>query len=93
MIHSKATLRGEPVTWDSDEGRTLMELLPPSTNVTNFRIAHELAHLQSHDWLWGLALSPLVLVAGYHLVVFLCKCTVEPPIMGTLMYPTSKRAL
>ena len=74
MVESKPTLQGEAVEWDSHEGRALMKLLPPSTNIINFRIAHELAHLQNHDWLWALALSPLVLVAGYHLVAFLCKC-------------------
>lgn len=60
--------------WDSHEGRSLMKLLPPSANAINFRIAHELAHLEKHDWLWGVVLSPLMLVSGYQLSVFLCKC-------------------
>lgn len=73
VMRAKATLRGEAVCWESNEGCALLKLLQPSTDVINFRIAHELAHLKHHDWLWAMALSPLVLVAGYHLAVFLSR--------------------
>lgn len=74
VVSSNPILRGEPVAWDSHEGKMLKKILPPSTNVINFRIAHEIAHVQRHDWIWSALLSPVMLVAGYHLAVFVCKC-------------------
>lgn len=74
VVRSNATVRGEPVTCDTLEGRTLMKLLPPSANVINFRIAHEVAHLIHHDWIWSALLAPVMLITGYHLAVYLCKC-------------------
>ena len=73
MVSSNATLGDQLVSWDSPEGHALLKLLPPSTNVINFRIAHEIAHLKNQDIVWSIAVSPVFLVAGYHLAVFLCK--------------------
>lgn len=70
---SAALLWGQPVVWDSLEGQTLLKLLPQSANVINFRIAHEVAHLAKHDWVWSSVLAPAMLVMGYYITVFLCK--------------------
>ena len=66
-------VRGEPVEWESEEGQLLLKLLPPSAKLINFRIAHEVAHLKSFDFLYFTVLSPIVLVCGYHFAVFLSK--------------------
>lgn len=72
-MRSNVTLRGDAVAWDSPEGRALIKILLPSTNLINFRIAHEIAHLKRHDPFREVPLSPIFLVGGYHLAVFLCK--------------------
>ena len=73
VMQSNIVLRGQPVAWQSLEGQTLLKLLPQSANVVNFRIAHEVAHLGKHDWVWNAVLAPTTLVLGYHGTVFLCK--------------------
>ncbi len=73
VINSKMTLRGEPINWDSPEGQALLKLLPPSDEEVKFNIAHEIAHLKTKDIFYGIGLSPIILVAGYHLAVSLCK--------------------
>lgn len=66
-------LGGEPVKWDSPEGAALLKLFPFSAGLINFRIAHEVAHVKRLDFLWNVILSPVLLVTGYHLTVFLCQ--------------------
>lgn len=78
VLNSNPTLQGEPVDWNSPEGEALLKLLPPSADIVNFRIAHEVVHMMKHDWVWGALLSPVMLVAGYHLAVFLCKSMLVP---------------
>ena len=73
VMNANPTLRGMPVVWDSPEGKALLTLLPPTADMVNFRIAHEVAHLMKHDWAWSAVLSPVMLVAGYHVAIFLCK--------------------
>ena len=70
---SGMTLSGEPVDWSSHEGQSLLHLLIPSSNVTNFRIAHEVAHLKKQDGWWDVLVSPIFLVGGYHFSVFFCQ--------------------
>ena len=65
---------GKPVDWDSPTGRKLAKLLPPSTQMTNFRIAHEVEHLKHFDLLPSILLPPVVLVFGYHFATLLPKC-------------------
>lgn len=72
--NSGITLNGKPVDWSSPEGRALIRLLIPSAAMINFRIAHEVAHLKKWDAWWDVPLTPLFLVIGYHLAVFVCKC-------------------
>ena len=67
------SVKGEPVEWESEEGQQLLKLLPPSAKLINFRIAHEVAHLKSYDFLYYTVLSPVVLVCGYHFSVFMSK--------------------
>lgn len=67
-------VKGEPVDWESEEGEQLLKILPPSAKLINFRIAHEVAHLKSNDFVYHTLLSPAVLVCGYHFALFLSKC-------------------
>ncbi|XP_064400350.1 transmembrane protein 177-like [Halichondria panicea] len=66
-------VKGEPVDWESEEGEQLLKILPPSAKLINFRIAHEVAHLKSNDFVYHTLLSPAVLVCGYHFALFLSK--------------------
>jgi len=70
----KPTIQKEPVEWESEEGRRLLQLLPPSAKLINFRIAHEVAHLKKNDFIYSVLLTPAVLVCGYHLTVLAAKC-------------------
>lgn len=73
MVKCDIAIKGEPVDWESEEGEQLLQLLPPSAKLINFRIAHEVAHLKRFDFLYHTFLSPVVLVCGYHLAVSLSK--------------------
>ena len=74
VIKSEVFLEGRPVDWDSDIGQLLLRLLPPSTGQVNFRIAHEIGHLQHKDLIPRIVLSPSLLVLGYHFAATVCKC-------------------
>ena len=60
----KSTLhkKGFPVDWKSDFGRRLAICLTPSGSQTNFRIAHELAHLKSNHQLYFVLMTPLHII-------------------------------
>ena len=73
VMNANPTLHGQPVLWDSPEGQSLLKLLPPTADIVNFRIAHEVAHLMKHDWIWSVLLAPAMLILGYHMTVFLCR--------------------
>ena len=57
-IHKK----GLPIDWESDFGRRLTVCLTPTGSQTNFRIAHELAHLKSNHLLYFVMITPLHLM-------------------------------
>lgn len=67
-------LEGAPVDWESSAGSKLAHLLSPSTQSTNFRIAHEVEHLKNFDLLPSILMPPIVLVFGYHFATLLPKC-------------------
>lgn len=66
-------LGGKPVDWSSPEGRALMNLLIPSADMINFRIAHEVAHLRKRDSWWEVVISPVFFATGYNLAVIICR--------------------
>lgn len=70
-------LDGQPVDWSSPTGIKLAKLLSPSTQSTNFRIAHEVEHLKNFDLLPSILMPPVVLILGYHFAILFSKCTVN----------------
>ena len=62
--------KGLPIDWDSDFGRRLANCLTPSGSQTSFRIAHELAHLQSNHLSYFLLLTPLHLLSLFIFIEF-----------------------
>ena len=81
---STIAIRGEPVDWDSEEGKKLLKLLLPTAKLMNFRIAHEIGHLKRFDFVYHMFLSPVALVFGYHFAVFISKgeMVILPSIVG-----------
>lgn len=74
MCRSGMLLDGEVVQWDSPTGVKLATLLVSSTQLTNFRIAHEVGHLKNFDLLPSILMPPVALVLGYHFATLLPKC-------------------
>eukprot|EP00731_Ephydatia_muelleri_P003793 Em0001g3793a len=62
-------LQNEDIDWNSDIGQKLAHLLVPSAQEMNFRIAHELAHVELLDPLVKVPLASTALVASYHLAL------------------------
>jgi hypothetical protein len=65
---------GKPVDWYSPTGKKLARLMIPTTEMINFRIAHEVGHLKHFDFLPVILLPPCALVFGYHFSTLLPKC-------------------
>ncbi|KAI6655265.1 hypothetical protein LOD99_2553 [Oopsacas minuta] len=68
----KSTLhkKGLPVDWESDFGKRLANCITPSGSQTSFRIAHELAHLQSNHLSYYLLITPLHLLSLFIFLEF-----------------------
>ena len=74
VFESGMVVDGKPVDWYSSMGKKLAMLMTPSTQMINFRIAHEVGHLKHFDLLPSILLPPFVLVFGYHFSTLLPKC-------------------
>ena len=62
--------KGLPVDWESDFGRRLATCLTPSGSQTNFRIAHELAHLKSNHLFFFVLIPPFHLASLFLFLQF-----------------------
>ena len=74
VFESGMVVDSKPVDWYSSTGKKLATLMTPSTQMINFRIAHEVGHLKHFDLLPSVLLPPFVLVLGYHFSALLPKC-------------------